>query len=270
MQQLLDKIVRELRVRNYSPRTIKAYCYCVKKYLVFVKDKKFVSANEAIREYILLRQSETDSYRSINQAIQAIKFFYREIIKKPQDIDIKYQKKERSLPVVLSKKEVQRIISSIKNEKHRLLVSIAYGSGLRVSEVVEMRVVHIDFDRNVILVKKGKGMKDRLTLLPNKISAQLMAFVKGIKPDEYIFRSQTGGRLQVRTAQKIFELACKKAGITKEASFHSLRHSFATHLIESGVDIRFVQALLGHNDIRTTEQYTHISTYSISGITSPL
>jgi len=242
----------------------------VKKYLLFVKKNKYKSGEDAIKKYILCRQKEGVSWRSINIFVQAIKFFYREVLGEPQNIDIRYQKKERSLPVVLSKKEVQRIISVIDNKKHKLLVSLAYGAGLRVGEAVALRVNHIDFDRQVVVVKRGKGAKDRITLLPKKLKDDLEGFIAGKKPNEFLLESERGGRLHARTAQKIFQNACNRAGINKQASFHSLRHSFATHLIESGIGIRFVQALLGHSNIRTTEQYTHVSTHSIGGIKSPL
>jgi site-specific recombinase XerD len=270
MQQLLIDLENELKIRNYSPRTIKAYAPAVKRYLIFVKGKSFKNAETAIKEFILNRQKKGNSARSIHQSIHAIKFFYKEILKKPETLDIAYPKRGFNLPVVLSKKEVNLILNALDNPKHKLILSLAYSAGLRVSEVLSLRVGDVDFDRKLVVIKSGKGNRDRISLLSNKLKHELYAFIAGRRYQDYLFVSIHGTKLTAKTIQNIFISALKKSEVQKNASFHSLRHSFATHLLENGVDIRYVQTLLGHRNIRTTQLYTHVSTHDIARILSPL
>lgn len=157
-----------------------------------------------------------------------------------------------------------------KNKKHYLLLAIAYGAGLRVSEVINLRVGHIDLDELIITIRQSKGAKDRRSVLPQKLISDLRSFLAGRGESEYLFESNRGGNLSERSAQKIFDNALKAAEIKKNASFHSLRHSFATHLLENGVDVRYVQELLGHSNIRTTQIYTHLTNPALKNIKSPL
>jgi len=172
--------------------------------------------------------------------------------------------------VVLSRSEIEKILQSVANRKHKLLLSLVYGAGLRVSEVVSLRVQDIDFDRELIHIKNAKGRKDRVTILPKKLVQEFQGLSQFCSGKDFVFCSNRGGRLSARTAQKIFEQALKNAGIKKDASFHSLRHSFATHLLENGTDVRYVQALLGHQNIRTTQYYTQVTNPSLRKIVSPL
>lgn len=246
------------------------------------KSRRFLWTNEdaytigkpdrqAVRAFLLEKHQKGYAPQTINIFLNAIKFFYREILKcHPYYLDISYAKRTKRLPVVLSRNEISAILHALKNRKHKLLLALAYGAGLRVSEVVKLRVRDIDWDRNVIAVKKAKGDRDRMTLLPAKISMDLKRFVFGQEPHTFVFESMRGGRLTERTAQKIFEKAAYLAGISKDATFHSLRHSFATHLLENGVDMRFIQELLGHRDIKTTQIYTRVASHAILNIKSPL
>ena len=179
-------------------------------------------------------------------------------------------KKPKSLPVVLSRPEIERIISSVKNGKHRLLISLSYGAGLRVSEAVGLRVRDIDLGEMTVRIEQAKGRKDRISVLPERIAEGIRAMMAGRPGDDFLFASERGGKLTVRTAQMVFENALKTAAIAKRATFHSLRHSFATHLLENGVDVRYVQELLGHQNIRTTQRYTHVTNPRIRNIKSPL
>lgn len=185
-------------------------------------------------------------------------------------IDIKFAKKPKSLPLVLSRNEIEKIIEATKNSKHRLLLSISYAGGLRVSEVVSLKVKDFDLEEMVIHIKNAKGQKDRITVLPEKLKNDMKNLIAGKSGDSYVFESERGGKLTTRTAQKVFENSLGKTGINKKATFHSLRHSFATHLLENGVDIRYLQELLGHANIRTTQIYTHVTNPSLRNIKSPL
>ena len=186
------------------------------------------------------------------------------------DIDIRFAKKSKKLPIVLSRDEINGLINSISNHKHKLLVSLAYGAGLRISEVLSIKVGDVDLNELQLHIKEAKGMKDRITVLSEKLCNDLEVMMAGKGAGDYVFNSERGGKLSVRTAGKIFKNALMKAGIKKDATFHSLRHSFATHLIENGTNIRYVQSLLGHSSIKTTELYTKVTSLGLRGIKSPL
>jgi len=267
---LLKKTEEMLKLRNYSLKTIKSYLFYIKDYLVFSKQNKISAKDEAVKCYLLNRQDKGNSPQTINLALNAIKFFYREIIKSPDKIDLKFAKTNKRLPAVLSRAEIGKIISNISNNKHRLMVSLAYGAGLRVSEVVNMRIKNINAVDLTIHIKEAKGKKDRLTVFPAKIATDIQNLTAGKQANDFVFESNRGGKLTTTTAQKVFGNALKKSGIQKDATFHSLRHSFATHLLENGVDVRYVQELLGHQNIRTTQIYTHVMNPAIKNIKSPL
>lgn len=266
---LFKKTEELLRLRNYSPKTVKSYLFYIKDFLVFAKQNEITEKNEAVKSFLLCRQEKGNSPQTINLALNAIKFFYREVVKSRDKIDLKFAKTNRRLPVILSRAEIEKIISNIGNNKHRLMVSLAYGAGLRVSEVVNLRVKDINIAELTIHIKEAKGKKDRITVFPEKMIADIQNFMAGKQGSDFVFESNRGGKLTATSAQKIFENALKKSGIKKEATFHSLRHSFATHLLENGVDVRYVQELLGHQNIRTTQIYTHVTNPAIRNIKSP-
>jgi len=270
MQIYLRQTEDELRLRNYSKKTIKNYLLCLNVYFNFKKSGLEQTDLALIKEFLLSKQEKGYSAQTVNLYLNAIKFFYREVLKNPQEIDLKFAKRSKKLPVVLLREEIGKVLASTQNSKHRLLLSLAYGAGLRVSEVVGLKVKDLDLEGLTIHIKQAKGKKDRITVFPEKLKTTIQNLIAGKDKNDWIFSSERGGELTERTAQKIFEKALKKSGIRKEATFHSLRHSFATHLLENGVDIRYIQELLGHQNIRTTQRYTQVTNPSIKNIKSPL
>jgi len=270
MQEYLEKTKQELRLRNYSFKTIKAYLSCLKEYFDFKKFNLEKIDEEKIKQFLLNKQSKNYSSQTVNLYLNAIKFFYREALKIPQKINLKFAKRTQKLPIVLSRQEIKNIIDSIKNSKHKLMISLAYGAGLRISEVVGLKVEDVNLEELTIHIKNAKGKKDRITIFPDKIKSDLQDLIIDKNSDDYLFASERGGKLTERTAQKVFESAFQRVNIKKNATFHSLRHSFATHLLENGVDVRYVQELLGHQNIRTTQIYTHVTNPKLKNIKSPL
>lgn len=270
MQPLLQRTEIELKIRNYSPRTLEAYVSCLKDYFEYKQINLDKLDQDNIRRYLLQKQDKNYSPQTINLYLNAIKFFYHDIIRSAEPINVKFAKRNKELPVVLSRVEIQKLLSGVKNSKHQLLLSLAYGAGLRVSEAVSLKVKDLNLDELTIHLKQAKGKKDRLTLIPEKLVNDLRNIIAGKSGNDYVFESERGGKLTERTAQAVFEKALQSAGIAKEATFHSLRHSFATHLLENGTDVRYVQELLGHANIRTTQIYTHVTNPAIRNIKSPL
>ncbi|MCK5475358.1 MAG: tyrosine-type recombinase/integrase [Candidatus Pacebacteria bacterium] len=270
LTELLKKIEDELKLRNYSKRTIKSYLICLSDYFRYIKIIKKDPDIDIIKKYLLEKQNRGQSGQTINLYLNAIKYFYREVSKSLVKINLKFAKTSKKMPVILSKSEIKKIIDSIKNKKHKLIISLSYGAGLRVSEAVNLKVKDISIEDLTIHIKQAKGKRDRITIFPEKLKTEIVSFVAGKDNNNYLIISDRGGKLTSRTAQKIFENALKKSGIKKEATFHSLRHSFATHLLENGVDIRYIQELLGHQNIRTTQIYTKVTNPSIKNIKSPL
>jgi len=269
-QRDLYFLERELTLRGYSKKTIKSYLACTKEYFLYAKSN-WLNLNEPkIKEFLFRKHQEGYAPNTVNLYLNAIRFYYSQIQKTDKKIDLKFSKKRKKLPVVLSKREIHDLIDEIINPKHKLLISLAYGAGLRVSEVVRLKLKDLYFEDYLLKVRQGKGNKDRFTLLPQKLAWPLQNLTKTFELDDYIFRSDRGGRLSERTAQKVFIHALKKAKIKKQATFHSLRHSFATHLLENGTDIRYIQKLLGHQNIRTTQIYTHVTSIIFQHIKSPL
>ncbi|GHT52503.1 hypothetical protein FACS1894106_1360 [Spirochaetia bacterium] len=180
-------------------------------------------------------------------------------------------RQDKQLPGILSRSEVKQILDSEKNPKHRLLLMLAYSSGLRVSEVVALKREHIDINRLLLLVRAGKGRKDRYSILSRKTAEYIKEYYSVYEINDWLFPGQPSGKhLSIRSAQYVFDKAIRKAEICKDVSIHNLRHTFATHLLENGTDIRYIQGLLGHNSLRTTERYTHVAKRSILKIQSPL
>lgn len=270
LQELMRKIKDELKLRNYSRKTIESYIFCLADYFKYLKNIKREPEIAVIKKYLLEKQAKGLSSQTVNLYLQSIKYFYREVCKIDKDIDIKFAKTPSKLPLVLSRPEIEKIIGSIYNQKHKLMVALSYGCGLRVSEAVNLKIKDIDLNELTVHLKRAKGNKDRITIFPEKLKNDIMNIIAGKAGNEYLFISQLGGKLTERTAQKIFENALKKCHINKDATFHSLRHSFATHLLENGVDVRYVQELLGHANIRTTQIYTKVTNPSLKRIKSPL
>ncbi|MFH0814726.1 MAG: tyrosine-type recombinase/integrase [Candidatus Falkowbacteria bacterium] len=272
----MEQTETELLIRNYSPKTRKAYLLCLKSY--FAQTPNIENPTEsAIKNFILSKKDIGLSGQTLNLYLNAIKFFNANVLRQSAPINIHFSKTSKKLPIVLSREEIQAMINSIKNLKHKLLISLAYAAGMRVSEVVRLKVKDMNLNELTIHIKEAKGKKDRITVFPEKLKTDFEQLLKNKTAQEYVFASERGaclparhGRLTERTAQKIFETARLYAGIKKDATFHSLRHSFATHLLENGVDVRFVQVLLGHQNIRTTQHYTQVTNPILKNIKSPL
>lgn len=266
----IERLDDALTLRGYSTATVKSYITYVINFLSFFGPDVDTYGSNDVRQYLTHLLRTEYSPQTVNLALNAIKFYFKHVLHQPLDNSIRTVKKSKQLPTVLSKDEVKTLLFAVRNEKHRLLLSLAYGAGLRVSEAVHLRVSDVDTARGLITIRHGKGNKDRQTLLPAALQHQLAVLCANRPAPAPLFESERGGFLTTRTAQAIFAHARDAARISKPATFHSLRHSFATHLIESGTDIRFIQELLGHASLKTTEWYTHVSTRAIAGIKSPL
>jgi integrase/recombinase XerD len=267
---LIEKLQQEMRISGYSPRTIKSYTLCIQKiYSNFKKPLSKITEAE-FKSFLEILHNKDYSPYTLNQYHAAFKYTIEKIYQKKFTFNFPYSKRHKKLPIVLSRNEIKKIIGCIKNSKHRLLVSLAYGAGLRVSEVVNSKVGDVDIEEKIVHLKSAKGNKDRITIIPNKLINDIRNLIAGKKSSDFVFESERGGKLSIRTAQKVFSNALRKAGVKKNATFHSLRHSFATHLLENGVDVRYVQELLGHANIQTTQIYTKVTNPSLKNVRSPL
>lgn len=269
MDSYLQRLLEELKLKNASPSTIKAYIGCMKQYFIYDQNYQIFD-EEKIRVFLLQKLDIGASSQTVNLHLNALKFFYRHVARSGQIFHLKFLKRSKRLPVILSHEEILRILDVLQNRKHRTLIALAYCGGLRVSEVANLRIADLDLQNFSIFVRQGKGKKDRVTLLSEKLFSDMQILTCGRSVREYIFESERGGKLTTRTLQKIFMRGLQKSGIQKEATFHSLRHSFATHLLENGVDLRFIQELLGHSSIKTTQIYTHMTSKALMNIKSPL
>ncbi|PIU67835.1 MAG: integrase [Armatimonadetes bacterium CG07_land_8_20_14_0_80_40_9] len=267
-----EDLRRELVSRKYSYKTVKSYIYYNRDLLSFTEKNRSEINDSDIKDYLLYLAEEKQSATStLNQAINALKFYYGTMLKKKFVYEVKRPRKDKKLPVVLSKEEVAKILSSVYNIKHRALLMLVYSAGLRVGEVVKLKPEDIDSRRMLMHIKGAKGRKDRYTMLSETALKILREYWQEYKPVKWLFQGAKADRyISIRTVQKILEHACQNAGIKKEITVHTLRHSFATHLLEGGTDLRYIQELLGHAHSKTTEIYTHVSTKSIGKIQSPL
>ena len=270
MPNLLDIVRREMKIRNYSPRTMSAYLRIIIDLYKSTKTPPREITEDEIKTYIEKLHNRGLSSQSVALAANAINFLYTQVYKREGYQKLRHPKRSQKLPVVLTRQEISAIISAPSNTKHRLLLSLAYAAGLRVSEALALRVRDVDLNEMTVTVRQGKGRKDRITVLSPKLVNDLRALAGNKNADSLLFESERGGKLTTATAQKVFAKALQTVGIKKLATFHSLRHSFATHLLENGTDVRFVQELLGHANIRTTQIYTHLTNPALKNIKSPL
>jgi integrase/recombinase XerD len=269
----LHKFTQWLASRRYSLSTIKVYAEALKSFLVFYREKPIqeISNEDVIiytNEYIL-KNNLSASYQ--NQIVTAIKLYFSSIRETKIDIEkIHRPKRAKVLPNVLSKEEVKWILEAHSNMKHRMMLSLIYSCGLRCGELLALQPIHIDSKRNIVLVKNAKGKKDRIVPLSLKILVLLRDYYTLYRPEKYLFEGQLKGQAyDSRSLQQVLKQALQKTGIKKPVTLHWLRHSYATHLLESGTDLRYIQELLGHSSSKTTEIYTHVSTKSIQQIKSP-
>jgi len=267
-----DALKKELEIRNFSQKTVKAYLYYNTDLARYCQKDPTLIKEQDIKDYLwhLLEERKVSS-ATARLAINAIKFYYRQVKKRRFSFYYRLPKQEKKLPVVLSRQEVKILLVQPVNTKHRLILSLMYGAGLRVSEAVKLKAADFDFANKIIWVRDGKGGKDRQTLLPQGLGEDLRQHLMGKSGMEYVFTGQNAGtHLTSRSAESLFKKALATAGIKKAASCHSLRHSFATHLLENGTDIRYIQELLGHRSLTTTQRYTQVSGVAIRGLLSPL
>ncbi len=269
-REKIDYFITLLDNRNYSPRTLEIYKRCISYFFDYTKISGDKVTEKEILKFLFMLRDKDRAPKTINLYKEAIKTYFSLIYNKKFNLVTKFSKEPRKLPIVLSRIELQNIFDSLDNMKHKMILMISYGWWLRISEVRTLKVKDLGFDQLTIHIKSGKWQKDRITILSAKIINDLRKFCVYKTADDYVFESERWWMLHLRTLDHIFKNAMSKAWIKKEATFHSLRHSFATHLLENGTDIRYVQVLLGHANIRTTQIYTQVTNPAIKNIQSPL
>ncbi len=273
MTPLRQRMLEDLRLRNYSPRTQYQYIYYVAAFAKHFGKSPDLLGLEEIRAYqIYLVNKRRVSWSSLNICVAALRFLYQVTLRRDWDIQhIPYAKRERKLPVVLSQDELARFFQAIVSLKYRAILMTAYSAGLRLAEVVALRVTDLDSQRMVIRVRQGKGHKDRYVMLSPTLLTLLRTYWKTARPTEWLFPGRVRGEhVSPRTVQAACERAWEESGVNKKVTVRSLRHSFATHLLEAGTDVRTIQILLGHSSLQTTARYTHVSTATIRAAASPL
>jgi len=266
IEKFIEKLQERLKLRGFTFQTNKSYCYHTKDFLKFLNKNRLNLNNEGVKSYLL---SLNLSNNSIRLKIMAIRFFFLEVLREKLNYsEVPTPKKIKKLPKVLSKEEIKILINSTENLKHKLVIKLLYSSGLRLQEIINLKRKEIDFDRKIIFVNSGKGRKDRITLLSEELKIDLLKYFGSYKfHTDYLFEGRVG-KYSKKSVQKILEKSSKK--LNKKVTPHMLRHSFATHLLESGTDLRYIQNLLGHSDLKTTEIYTHVSNKNLENIKSPL
>jgi site-specific recombinase XerD len=268
-----DKMLEKLEIMRYSPKTIETYKQCFEEFINYYPAKKIddITEPEIIAYTRYLVQERGISASAQNQAINAIKFYYEKVKGGARKFyQLERPLKETKLPTVLSVEEVQAMIKSTQNLKHKTMIMLCYSAGLRLGELLNLKPHDVDSNRMQISIKGAKGKKDRYSLLSEKLLPLLRDYYKQYRPKEYLFEGEGGGQYSERSMQAVVKEALQRAKVKKHATVHTLRHSFATHLLENGTDLRYIQNLLGHSSSKTTEVYTHVTSKALSGIKSPL
>ena len=264
--------LQKLEIQKYALNTVKTYITCFEAFINHYKNLDLLEINEElIRQYLqkLVQEKKSNSY--INQAINSIKFYYEGVLGMPNRFySVERPRKENKLPKVISKEEVKAIINTTNNSKHKCIVSLLYSAGLRRSELLNLKLSDIDSQRMIIKIIGAKGNKDRVTLLSEKVLVDLRAYFKSYKPKKWLFESPKGEQYGATSIKEIINRAAHKAKIKVRVTPHMLRHSFATHLLENGTDLRYIQTLLGHHSSKTTEIYTHVATNAFKRIENPI
>lgn len=272
----LQKTVKHLTLKAYSYSTIRTYRGELMVFFqVLGKHPADQLTTEDVKKYLLKCMNEGLTENTMHSRINALKFYYEQVLGREKFFfDIPRPKKSQQVPKILGEQEITRLFNAMTSKKHKAILFTAYSAGLRVSEVVNMKLKDIDSDRMQILIEKAKGKKDRYVSLSPVLLDVLREYIKGCtpRPKVYLFEGQgvPGTIYSARSAQKVFQLARQKANIIKDVSFHCLRHSFATHVLEKGIDIRYIKDLLGHFNIKTTERYLHVKKDQLVNIISPL
>ena len=275
MTPVRQKLIQDLTIRGYSHHTIRAYVRAIADLASHFKSPPQDLSDDQIQSFLFhLATERTASWSTLNVAISAFRFFYRITVGRDADevnLTVPRTRSKRRLPTVLSTEEVARLLEAASNLKHRVLLMAVYSAGLRVSEVVRLKAIHIESDRKQIRVEQGKGRKDRYTLLSNTLLETLRTYWKAYRPKEWLFEGKVEGtHICENAASTIFREIASRAGIKKSGGIHLLRHSFATHLLENGTDIAVIQQLLGHRNLVTTASYLHVSNRREKDCSSPL
>ncbi|MCL2289600.1 MAG: site-specific integrase [Bacteroidetes bacterium] len=273
-QPALKRMRETLQLKAYSQNTIKTYCNEFAQLLYLLKDISVDKlSSERLRSYFLFCVTKLKlSENIIHSRINAVKFYFEQVLhhKKLFFEEIPRPKKKSILPKVISKNDIVKIFAQVTNPKHSLMLKLCYGMGLRVSEIVNLKITNIDSQRMLVHIEAAKGKKDRYVTLPLSILGDLRSYYCAYRPKIYLFEGQYGEQYAIRSVQTVFTNAMRKAKINKSVGIHGLRHSYATHLLECGTDMVFIQKLLGHRDIKTTEIYAKVSNRHLSKIKSPL
>lgn len=271
----LENLKNELIVRGYSKKTQEQYLLYISDFIEYCKDKGFALESltkENITSYLAHKKEQNLRNTSLAMIFAAIHFFVKEIIRSNACDEIKTPKKEKYLPTVLTKEEIKALIDSAENKRDKLIIELLYSSGLRVSELCNLKLENIDINEKLLKVKGGKGNKDRLVVLSEKWITVYVDFAKKFfkkVQKEYVFCKHNGKPLSSDTIQRIIKESAKRANITKHVSPHTMRHSYATHLLQAGTNLREIQTLLGHSNIATTQIYTKVDTKELKKIKSP-
>jgi len=267
-----EDYLQKLEIKKYSNRTVRTYVDCFETFINHYRDVELMSLDENdIRSYLqhLIQEKKSNSY--INQAINSIKFYYEVVKEMPNRFyAIERPRKQKTLPKVLSMQDIQAMIQNAGNIKHKCIISTLYSAGLRRSELINLKIEDIDSKRMLMRINKGKGNEDRFTILSTRLLNDLRAYYKEWKPRVYLFEGAKGGPYSSTSILKIIKRAARRSGIIQRVHPHMLRHSFATHLLENGTDLRSIQTILGHKSPKTTEIYTHVAVNNYRNIKNPL
>ncbi len=271
MGVLREAMQREMALRGFAPRTQRVYAGWMRRLVQHSRLPADQLQERQVRDYLVSLTQRGLSASTINQAIAALGFFFQQVLPREWDFAVRYQRAPRRLPVTLSPEEVRRLLEAVASLRDRAAMEVSYAAGLRLSEVLHLKLNDIDSPRMIIRVEQGKGKKDREVMLARSLLKTLRAYWKQQRPRGWLFPGQDQARpLNPTVIQRAFIQAKWKAHLEKDVSFHSLRHSFATHLMESGVNVRTIQVLLGHRSLSTTERYTHVAGAYLRETPSPL
>jgi site-specific recombinase XerD len=272
MTELRQKMIRAMQLRCFAPRTHESYLAAVSRFAKHFKQSPDLIPPEKVQDYLLYLLNERKlSWSSCNVHANGLQFFYSAVLGRPNALILPPRKRAQRLPEILSASEVQRLFAAVSDLKHRVMLMVAYGGGLRLNEITHLKVTDIDSQRMLIRVEQAKGNKDRYTLLSQRLLNELRTYWRTYRPKTWLFPGSTPDKpLHESSIQKAIILAKAKAGIRKSGGIHVLRHCFATHLLEAGTDLRTIQTLMGHQSIQTTARYTRITANRVRHTASPL
>jgi site-specific recombinase XerD len=274
MGKLHDQMQEDLLLKAYSPNTQRSYLRCARNFAKHYMRSPEEMGEQEVRDFLLhLVRDRQASPANLDMHVNALKFLYNVTLKRPEVVEgLSHPKRPKTLPVILSPEEVLQIFAAIRSVKHKAIIATAYAAGLRISEVCGLRIADIDSQRKRIHVRAGKGKKDRYVMLGESLLDLLRQYYQKARPQgEYLFPGYKPHRPICTTAvSQVLRQVVRETGLTKKVSMHTLRHCFATHLLEAGTDIRILQVLLGHSSIRTTLRYTHITDRLLQKLVSPL